>query len=192
MEQGGQVLFCARTGYKDRYGRCPMRPMGFKAAEMCGIRIANYTFVGPFDEPGQADMNGEKLDMPVFNDVLEITGEDTRVDAVYSANAYRGKPAVASRAIGKGRIWYYGATLSADSGAAMLRRMGFGEPAAELLRLPACCELAIRGDTHFVLNYSRQPQTITILQPMTDLLGKGEVQGEVTLQPFDVLALNKA
>lgn len=192
MEQGGQVLFCARTGYKDRYGRCPMRPMGFKAAEMCGIRIANYTFVGPFDEPGQADMNGEKLDMPVFNDVLEITGEDTRVDAVYSANTYRGKPAVASRAIGKGRIWYYGATLSADSGAAMLRKMGFGEPAASLLHLPACCELAIRGDTHFVLNYSRQPQTITILQPMTDLLGKGEMQGEVTLQPFDVLALNKA
>ena len=190
MEQGGQVIFCAHTGYKDVYGRCPMRPMGFMATQMCGIRITTYTFVGPYDDPGQAVMDGEPLDMPVFNDVLEIKAEDARVEAVYSANSYKGSPAVASRAIGKGRIWYYGAVFSEASGMAMLQKLGFGEPLRSQVDIPASCELTVRGSYLFILNYSRQAQTVRINEPMFDLLSARKLEGEVSMRPFDVLVLH--
>ena len=189
---GGQLMFCARTGYKDRWGRCPMRPMGFRAAELCGIRISDYTFVGPHDEPGAAVMDGEALDMPLFNDILDVTRDDARMEATYSANYYAGKPAVVSRAVGAGRIWYYGAALSEASGAAMLKKLGFGEPCGNLLELPDSCELAARGDYLFVLNYARTEAAIRVKVPMPELLSGETMSGERKLPPFGVMVFHSS
>lgn len=194
VRNGGQVLFGARTGYKDRYGRCPMRPMGFKAAELCGIRVSDYTFVGPYDAPGMAEMDGQALPMPLFNDILDVTAADADVEAVYTANYYAGKPAVVSRTIGKGRVWYYGAALSEESGMAMLKKLGFGEAYREYIELPAVCELAVRGNYIFVLNYARTEQKIKLNAPMRELLSDTEMTGEKMIPPFGVMVfeVNKA
>ena len=186
MEAGGQVVFAARTGYKDLYGRCPMRPMGFAAAELCGVRVADYTFVGPLDEPGMAEMDGAPLEMALFNDVLEAAAPDARVEAVYTANYYAGQPAVVSRAVGKGRAWYFGAAFTDASARAMLKKLGFGEPFAKWLTLPEDCELAVRGNFLFALNYQREAREIELKQPMRALLDDAWRSGKQTLDPFGV------
>ena len=190
LEKGGQVIFAARTGYKDRYGRCPMRPMGFAAAELCGVRVEDYTFIGPYDEPGAAVMDGETIDMPLFNDVLSVAADDARIEAVYSANYYAGQPAVVSRGVGKGRAWYFGAALSEAAARAMLKRLGFGEPFASALTLPEDCELAVRGDYLFLLNYNREPLSFTVNRPMRELLSGETMTGARELPAFGVMVFN--
>ena len=46
-QNGGTVIMGARTGYKDAYGRCPMRPMPGPAAELCGVTVKEYTLPHP-------------------------------------------------------------------------------------------------------------------------------------------------
>lgn len=186
LRAGGQVLFGARTGYKDRYGRCPMRPMGFGAAKLCGIRIADYTFVGPYDEPGMAEMGGEALEMPVFNDILRPVAPDARVEAVYTSNYYAGQPALISRPVGRGRAWYYGAALSEASAMALLGKLGFGEPFGGIVGVPEDCEVALRGRHLFVLNYQRDARTLDLRVPARECLSGEQVSGRFQLPPFGV------
>ena len=185
METGGQVMFGARTGYKDAFGRCPMRPMGFGAAELAGIRIEDYTFIGPYDEPGMAEMDGTSIEMPVFNDVL-LASEGTQVEARYSSNYYKGKPAIVSRTCGQGRIWYVGSAFSRKTAMCLLKKLGFGEPYQAYLTLPEECELAVRGNLCFVLNYGRNAAGITVHEEMQDVLLCKQVVGQQQIAPFDV------
>jgi beta-galactosidase GanA len=48
-----------------------------------------------------------------------------------------------------------------------------------------------QGDTklHFILNHNNSPQTIHLESPYNNLLGKMQLQGDVHLEPFDVLIL---
>ena len=186
MEKGGQVLFAARTGYKDAYGRCPMRPMGFAAAELCGVRIEDYTFVGPEDEASLAEMDGEQMEMAVFNDILLPTAPDARVEAVYIRNYYEGKPAVVSRPVGKGRAWYYGAAFTARAARRMLRKLGFGEPWEKAIKLPGELELAVRGKYLIVLNYHRTDRQAIVETPMRELLSGEVLGGAHRIEPFGV------
>jgi beta-galactosidase GanA len=41
----------------------------------------------------------------------------------------------------------------------------------------------------FLLNYSDQPQTITLRKAVADVLAEQTVQGEIVLAPFDVRIL---
>ena len=185
LERGGQVLFAARTGYKDVYGRCPMRPMGFAAVELCGVEIADYTFVGPLDEKGMAEMDGRNMEMPVFNDVLVPRG-DARVEATYCANHYAGAAAVVSRAVGKGRAWYYGAAFSVHSARQMLKKLGFGEAFRAWIELPGDLEVVARGKYLFVLNYHRSGRLSIVRTPMRDLLTGQTHQGAHEIEAFGV------
>lgn len=40
----------AHTGYKDIYDRCPMRPMPSFAAQLCGVKVSDYTSLSPGDD----------------------------------------------------------------------------------------------------------------------------------------------
>ncbi len=192
--QGGQLLFGARSGYKDQYGRCPMRPLAGFAGELAGARVKDYSFVGPYDDPGEALLEGEPLDAPLFNDVLEPCAPDARVDAVYSANYYAGEPAMISRPIGSGRAYYFGAAFSEAAATRLLRMLGCAEPFASLLDVPEACELALRRsdttDYYFVLNYSAKPQKVVVRRELTDCLAGSSVAGDISLPAYGVLILS--
>lgn len=190
LRQGGKVVFGARTGYKDVYGRCPMRPMAGYAGELCAARVADYTFVGPFDQPGAARWGEDALEMAVFNDVLEPTAEDAVVEATYTSNYYSGQPAVISRAVGKGRAYYFGAAFSEQAARQLMQKLHLLSPLQQVISIPAACELALRtkdgASFLFVLNYTRQPQTIQLHEPMHNLLTGEMDSGETTLPAFGV------
>jgi beta-galactosidase len=189
-ENGGVVLFGARTGYKDEYGRCPMRPMPGYAAELTGARVTDYTFIGPDDEPGMALWHGETLECPVFNDILEPCAEGAVVEATFACNYYAGEPALISRSVGKGRAYYFGGAFSEATAQAFLRHFGLDEACADALSLPPECELAVRvkdGTKYlFALNYTKSVQTVYPRQPLAELLTGKVVSGGMDLPPYGV------
>ena len=65
--------FGARTGYKDEFGRCPMRPMPGPAAELCGVTVGEYSLPHPL-RPYRLLWDGAWYDAPGFIETLEPAG----------------------------------------------------------------------------------------------------------------------
>ncbi len=192
VEQGGVLIMGARTGYKDQYGRCPMHPMPGFASELCGVRVIDYTHLSPGDDDVYALWDGEELEAPVFNDILESL-EGARVLATFKGNYYDGEPALIANNLGKGTAYYYGAGFSAKTAESILRKLNFATPFQELFELPREAELSIRtSDTQgyaFILNYMPHSIEINIKKPVIDLITGKESSGIYELEKYGVMIL---
>lgn len=192
VEQGGVLIMGSRTGYKDQYGRCPMHPMPGFASELCGVRVIDYTHLGPGDDDVYALWDGEELEAPVFNDILEPL-EGARVLATFKGNYYDGEPALIANNLGKGTTYYYGAGFSVKTAESFLIKLNFAIPFKELFELPIEAELSIRNsDTQsyaFILNYMSYRIDVNIKEPMIDLLTGKQVNGLYELEKYGVLIL---
>lgn len=193
VEQGGVLVMGARTGYKDSFGRCPMRPMPGSAAGLCGVRVSDYTRLtgGEWQE---AQWGGERLPAPMFNDILEPAG-GARVLARFCGGYYAGQPALVEHPLGKGKALYFGAGFCGETAAAFLRKLGFAEPYKELFTLPEQVELTVREKDgkcyYFLLNYASETQKIRLGAPMAELLSGGGLPQEETLEAFGVRVFTK-
>ncbi len=192
VEQGGILVMGARTGYKDEYGRCPMRPMPGFAEELCAVRVIDYTHVGPTDSPEYAVWDAETTEAPIFNDILEAQN-GAKVLAYFKGNYYDGAPALTANSLGSGTAYYFGAGFSMDTAGVFLKKLGFTQPYAHMVELPETIELAVRkkgGKTYlFVLNYSASDAEINLKLPMTDLLTKKKLSGLTMLEKYGVMVL---
>lgn len=192
VNQGGTLIMGARTGYKDEFGRCPMRPMPGFASEICGVKVSDYTNLGPFDEPEFAVWDNTEIEAPIFNDILE-TIEGAEVLATFKGNYYDGANALVVNKIGKGRTYYFGAGFSAQTAETFLKKLDFAEPFRKLLELPKEVELAVRSfegkEYLFVLNYMGHNLEINIKTPMINLLTGDSVAGSVVLEKYGVMVL---
>ena len=190
LEQGGKIIFGARTGYKDEYGRCPMRPAPGGAASLIGGTVKEYTLV-PEGGGGTASYAGKSLPMPLLNEVLEASGGE--VLAVYEREYYAGQPPILCRRVGQGEAVYVGSAFSEELAAALLCRVGLEEPYAAELELPPEVELAVRvkGDKvyRFLLNYTAENSIFTCKKPLADVLSGLQYSGRVTLPPYGVMVL---
>ncbi len=186
-EQGGTVVFGCRTGYKDINGVCPMMPMPGYAAELCGATVEEFTFLNSYDEKQTAD----GVSAPVFNDVLEVT--DGEVLATFDSNYYAGKPALVRKALGKGRVYYFGATFAEDNVLSLLKRENISAPCGlgEALELPESVELAVRGEYAFLLNYEPTPVEIPCKADFDELLGGDAVGDRLCLPAYGVAVLKR-
>jgi beta-galactosidase len=192
VEQGGVLVMGARTGYKDEYGRCHMFPMPGFAGDICGVKVTDYTLVGPADEDEYALWDGEKLEAPIFNDILKAR-EGAKVLATFKGNYYDGEPALVENTIGTGKAYYFGAGFSTQTAEIFLRKLGFATPYKDVIELPKEIELAIRNkqnqDYIFVLNYMPYSMEIDVKKTMTDLLTGEEVHGKTHLVKYGVMVL---
>lgn len=192
VEGGGKLIMGARTGYKDEYGRCPMRPMPGFAGKLCGVKVTDYTHLGPMDEEEYAVWEEEVMEAPVFNDILAPI-EEGKVLARFKGNYYDGEPALVVNDIGKGCAYYYGAGFSAKTAEIFLRKLGVASPYEDMIQLPKEAELAVRrkgNETYlFVLNYMPHSIKVNIKSPMTDILADREVIHEVEIEKYGVLVL---
>lgn len=194
VAMGGTLIMGARTGYKDEFGRCPMRPMPGFAADICGVRVSDYTHLGPGDDPEYALWDGEEIEAPVFNDILEPK-DGAKVLATFKGNYYEGSPALVVNNLEKGLAYYYGAGFSAKTAESFLKKLDFASPYKDIFELPKEVELAIRsidGKQYiFILNYMSQDMEINIKVPLLDLLSGNVLTGKVILEKFGVLVLEK-
>lgn len=192
VRQGGILIMGARTGYKDEYGRCPMRPMPGFASELCGVTVTDYTHLGPGDATEYADWEDEIMEAPVFNDILQpLEGAD--VLATFQGNYYDGAPALVSNPLGKGTAYYYGAGFNTQTAETFLRKLHMAEPFYDLVELPEEVELAIRtasGKKYlFLLNYMSYPLEVLIKKPMINLLTGSMLEGHNELGAYGVIVL---
>ena len=194
VEGGGTLIMGARTGYKDEYGRCPMRPMPGFASELCGVKVTDYTHLGPGDDPEYAIWDGEEIEAPIFNDILEAK-DGAKVLAFFKGNHYNGYPALVTNTLGKGTAYYFGAGFSAGTAEVFLRKLGFSTPYIDILELPREAELAVRSiagkQYMFVLNYMSHNVEINIKKPLLDILTGDIKSGAVTLEKYGVLVLEE-
>ena len=190
VEQGGTLIMGSRTGYKDEYGRCPMRPMPGFAADICGVKVVDYTHLGPSDDEEYAVWEGETIPAPMFNDILEAD-DDSEILACFKGNYYDGEPALVSKRCGKGRAYYYGAGFCSETARFFLKKLGYASPYSDILELPEKAELTVRSgknaDYLFVLNYMPYSIEVEVKTPLTDLITGNTYNGKIQLPKYDVL-----
>lgn len=194
VESGGKLIMGARTGYKDEYGRCPMRPMPGFAADICGVKVTDYTHLGSGEDEEFAVWDGEIIEASVFNDILEAS-KDAKVLAAFKGNYYNGQPALVANNIGKGTAYYFGAGFSPKTAEVFLRKLGVISPYNNILEIPEEVELAIRSkdgaDYIFLLNYKPYTVKVSIKESMTDLLTGKNISGIAELERFGVMVLKR-
>ncbi len=188
VEAGGTLVIGARTGQKDVRGHCVMTPMPGLLTNVCASDVREYTFASPAEEAVAMEWDGISVEVGVFHDILEATGENARVLAAYTGSYYAGEPALIETTAGAGRLLHFGGTFTRANAAVFLNYLGLSEPYEARIELPADCELALRErDGHryfFVLNYRSEARTVTLHTPMADVDDGALVSGEISLAPY--------
>ena len=182
---GGKLVLACRTGYKDEYGQCRMMPLPCHAAPLAGIDIKDSTAVAKGDAVVNVTVDGKTVPSGIYNDIL-IPDADTEVIGVYEGGYYKGQPAVTSHKLGDGEVIYFGGTLRASAAKVMLEHFGLTEPYADVIELPECCEIALRGEYMFVLNYAHEDVKITLKRELADVMSGASASGEITLPAYGV------
>ncbi|MDO3408597.1 beta-galactosidase [Saccharibacillus sp. CPCC 101409] len=205
VENGGKVIFGARTGYKDERGHCRMQPFPGPVAELCGITVEDFTLIkGTVKAPklrwtseSAAEQNVENKSVQAFaesfNDILQIEDSAVEVVAEYAESYYAGSPALTRRKQGAGEAWYYGAAFSEVVVDELIGRLGLESPVRSWLQAPEQVEIGIRegrkGRYVFLLNYGEEAAKIEVSEARIDLLTGEKIEGETEIPAYGVRIL---
>lgn len=197
VEQGGTLIIGCRSGYKQENGQCVMRPQPGLLQELTGSDVRDFSFASKMEPMVTAAWNGISMEMPVFNDVMELAeheenveapAENAKVLAVYENSYFAGKAALIEKMTGKGRTLHLGSTFSEQNLRMLLEYAGVWEPFAGIMEAPESVELVQRkkdGKVYmFALNFLSVPQEIVLKKTMRSLLDERVVSGKVVLQPY--------
>lgn len=193
VQQGGKLVFGARTGYKNKDGHCYMLPMPGHVLDLCGISVEDFTFVGPHQEaPAVIMADEEKTEFAAvrFNEVLKLESDQAAVLAVYKTSYFAEKPALVKHPYGNGCTYYYGGVFTLPIAERLIKEIGLAQPIG-WVALPEQVELAVREQINgrqyiFLLNYSDTNQEIQINGEREELLTGKKLKGKITMEPFGV------
>lgn len=188
VEQGGTLILGCRCGYKDLNGRCVMLPQPGLLQELTGTDIRDFTFASPAEEAVYANWGEERLEMPLFNEILTPL-EGAEVLARYAGSYYAGEAALMEHKLGGGRVLHLGSAFSRKNVKQILQYTGALEPFAQWIEAPETIEITLRikeGRRYFfVLNFQPQPVYFRLNKPMRALFTDTEVQGVQMLDKFE-------
>lgn len=160
------------------------------------------------EEPVWADWNGKRMEMPIFNDIMEpavsresdeaakeiystdSTAEKIKVLAAYGNSYYAGKAALIEKETGKGRTLHLGSAFSRQNTELLFDYLGVKEPFRHLMEAPEGVELVMRRkdgrEYLFVLNYQFESRKIVLKKAMRSVFKEMEVCGELEIPAFGV------
>jgi beta-galactosidase len=193
VKGGGALVIGARAGYKDERGHCRMTPFPGVLANLCGATVEEFSREHPFDKPMQVCWNGAEVKTGPFVEELRPTSEAAQVIATYAEDSgyFPGKPAAVLNPWGMGRVLFYGGVFTTESAHCAAEALGLKSPFEG--QLPRDVELVQRegqgGRFVILLNFSSQPQQITVPASMHDLISDQQVQGSFEMTPYGVLVL---
>jgi beta-galactosidase len=131
------------------------------------------------------------MNVGVLCDILKPTS--ATVIACYREDYYADKPAITLNQFGTGRAIYVGAVGDGQLYDVLAKWLLDTTGIQGEFTTPPGIEVTQRtqGDTklHFILNHNNSPQTIRLENPYENLLGTKQLQGDVQVDPFDVLVL---
>ena len=188
VNQGGTLIVGCRSGLKNTNGICEMLPQPGLLQKLTGTDVTDFTYVSPAEDDTYALWNGEKLETPVFNDILTpLPG--TEVLASYANSYYVGEAALTEHKTGNGRVLHLGSAFSRNTIPALLQYAGAVSPFTELIDADGQdVELTLRkkdGRTFlFVLNFHAHEVSFTLKKPMRALYDGKEAAGTLTLPAF--------
>lgn len=200
VAQGGQLILGCRGGYKDTSGHCYMRPLPGVLADLCAVRVDEWTLIGPRDAP-PALAWADGVDAPSatadgFNDILAVMAPEAEVLARYAGAYYAGAPALVRTPRGAGATYYYGAAFNGAVASALIDHCGLRSPAEGVLTLPRDIELCIRArpatgeSLWFLLNYTPDARVVTVHGSYPDLLTGRSLSGDAIIEPYGVVVLD--
>lgn len=187
VERGGTLIIGCRSSYKDLTGKCVMLPQPGLLQKLTGTDVRDFTFISPNEDDTFAEWSGQRIDTPVFNDVLTPLG-DTQVLARYGNSYYAGEAALTEHQYGKGRVLHFGSTFTRGAVKRLLDYIGVMEPFRRWIEAPEGVEVVLRQKEGrrflFVLNFQPVPQAVTLMQAATLLYTGQKDQGEILLPPY--------
>lgn len=187
VEQDGTLVIGCRSGYKDGSGKCVMQPQPGLFREITGSEVEEFTFASPAEEPVWAICGGEKVEMPVFNDIL-TPYDGSEAIAVYGNNYFAEKAAITERKLGKGKAIHFGSTFSRKNMSWLFDHLGIKEPFAEMIEAPETLEVVLRkkGEKRFlfVLNFQAEEMSFLLRKEMKVLYTGDTVSGEQSLPAY--------
>jgi beta-galactosidase len=161
VENGGHLITTYFSGIVD--GNDHIWLGGYPGAlrDLLGIRIEEF---GPLLAGDTAELDNG-LTGTLWTDRIDLATEDTAVLASYKTGDQAGRPAITRREVGDGSAAYVSTRLGPDGLAPvlgdLLARAGVTSELPPELR--GQVELAVRGDTRFVINRTEHPVDITAL-----------------------------
>jgi len=196
VQGGGTLVVTQRTGVKDESNTIVNQRLPGLLAEICGVEVEDYDSLSSHIQNCLEFTIPELVDtacvtVGVLCDILKPTSAN--IVARYKQDYYAGKPAITLNQYGRGRAIYIGAVGDGQLYDVLAQWLLDTTGIQSTFTVPSGVEIAQRsqGDQklHFVLNHTNSPQTIYLENHYTNLLIRKQIQGDVQLEPFDVLLL---
>jgi len=190
VEQGGTLLMGCRTGYKDLTGVCVMIPQPGLVAPLAGTYVEEFTFDSPAEDATYAIWDGEKMEMPLCQDVLEEPFDPhAKVLARFGNHYYEGKPALVENRVGEGRVLFLGGAFGVQSAKKLLAYAG--AKAVDAVVAPEEVETVLRraadgSEYLFLLNYQHHAVQVEMVKPCPSLFTGETLTGVIELPAFGV------
>jgi len=191
MKNGGHLVLGPRSGMKDAYNALlPSRQPGRILSGLLGGDVRQFYAL---EKPAPVSGPAGEGQANIWAEMLETTAPDAEVLVRYGkSNGWLdGQPTVITRRVGAGRITYVGAWLddkTMDSLAAWIIQVSQVKPA--LGTVPEGVEVCRRSgqgkEIFIVINFTREPQTISLPRPMREALRGGNTASSLSLPPRDV------
>jgi len=192
-EAGGTVVFTPRSGERTWVNQVTPEPRPGLLRKLAGCSIGEYDMVRQ-DKPGQVEMaaTGRLYDAFGWCDLLEIEGAS--IVARYAAEFYSGTPAATVNRVGKGRVYYIGASAEDAFYDDLLARLAEEARIPMVGPLPPNVEVLERrgkaGRFLIIVNYTGDAQSVDIGAKGKNLLGKGTVGPKIDLEPYGVRVIS--
>ncbi len=193
VANGGTLVIGCRSGYKDMNGHCIMDKLPGLLSELTGTDIPEYSFIAPDAETVTVNWDGTVMEAKVFTDLLEAVGDNAEVIGTFTSDYYAGSGALVCNRYKEGKAYCYGTAFGIEAAKVFLKKLNVINPYADILKIPECCELAVRKKADvrylFILNYEKYEVEAEFYRPVINIETKEEIKGKINLQPYEVLVV---
>lgn len=192
VENGGVLLADCRTGVKDCDNLCYERTLPGLLSPVLGIRIEEYSALGPDAQYVVRSESGLVGDYTAIRYTDWVIPEDAEVLARYPDQWHlKSFAAVTRKSCGKGRGWYVGTVVKEERFYdALIARLLKDADIEPIVDPPEGVEVSIRrgGDRAllFVLNHTPQPVMVDVPEGKMELLSRVQTTGTLKLDRFGV------
>ncbi|WP_342395192.1 beta-galactosidase trimerization domain-containing protein [Bacillus sp. T2.9-1] len=139
--------------------------------------------------------NGKQYEIKDYCTILEA--KEAEVLGTYMEDFYQGNPAVVKNSYGKGKAYFIGARTEQafldDLYGDIQKEMNL-QVENEIVHEDGVSVQRRESDEHcylFVMNFTEQKQSITVKEPLYDLLTEEIKQEHIELLPYEVMVLKK-
>ena len=194
VTNGGTLVGTFRSGVKDEHNLVTTLPLPGLLADIFGIRIDECDSMDP-GSPNSLRIPRASTEMrsQTWADIIEP--QAAQVLATYAGDYYAGKPAITVNALGKGKAYYIGTSLDAESCTEFLRGIVSDTGVCRLAGVPEGVDAAIRchdgQQVIFLVNPFKNPAQMELDGKYQSVLEGKTVSGRITIPEYGVMILRE-